>query len=247
LQDLIAERWRVRSEADFCDECDDDLQDGDVAAEVVSTEPSKCFNGLTKVLQENGYDVMRGVDPKALEINKYHGAHIAIKYGNRKQAGWHIARMEATEKGSVMKLHFEFSNKYEVATWESNFMVSHMTSLPIKICDMQPKKSWLLVQEKPVGVQLLSSVTRYQLHEPLAAPKKNGGFHLVALSLTRPQRAHTRTHHVQKSWLLLCEWHPTRGCLQHTRMSRSLAHMVRPYDAHTQTHTHKSTLTFLTS
>ena len=151
LLDVIAERWRVRSEADFCDECDDDLQDGDVAAEVVSTEPSKCFNGLTKVLQENGYDVMRGVDPKTLKINEYDGGHIAIKYGHRRQAGWYIARMEATENGSVMKLHFEFGRKYEVAEWESDFMVSHMTSLPIKISDMQVKKSWLLVQEKPVG------------------------------------------------------------------------------------------------
>jgi hypothetical protein len=45
-------------------------------------------------------------------------------------------------------------------------------------------------------------------------------------------------YHVRKSWLLLCKWDPTRGCLQHTRMSRSLSYMVRPYDAHTHTHTH---------
>jgi hypothetical protein len=109
------------------------------------------------VLRENGYEVTRGVDAEKLEINTYDGYHIAIKYGNRQQAGWYIARLESTENGSVMKLHFEFGKKYEVAAWESDFMVARMISLPTNISAKHPKKSWLLVQQKQVGKASVTS------------------------------------------------------------------------------------------
>jgi hypothetical protein len=149
LQDLCAERWRIRDEADFCEECEEEGED--VPAEDTSTEPSKCLAGLSKVLRENGYETTSGVDPDKLQIDTYDGYHIAIKYGNRKQAGWYIARMETTENGAVMKLHFELSNKYEVATWPTEFMVAHMIAEPTNFTAMHPKKSWLLVHQKPVG------------------------------------------------------------------------------------------------